>query len=155
MVKALEHLSQLFKSPADAKIARDFLAQKLREPPRWVEDLEEQADMALVQAGTDPDALRAWCHEWLTPEQLRVLRQVLRMASQHQRVYKRTVMLSPRAHILVKTLAEREASNMSEVIERHLDRVLGERYGLALRTVIDERTGQIDHSILPLDGPER
>lgn len=154
MVTPPERLSPLFKSTADAKIARDFLTQKLRDTQGWANHDNEHARIALAQAGTDPEALRAWCARWLNSEQTRMLRQILRMAAQHQRVYKRTVMLSPRAHLLVKTLAEREASNMSEVIERHLDRILGEDYGLALRTLIDERTGQIEHDILPLDSQE-
>jgi hypothetical protein len=149
MAKIPERLSQLLKSPAEASIAHDFLDRKLRENPPWVEREPARALETLAQAGHAIEPLRAWCAQWLTAEQIQVLRQALRMASQHQRVYKRTAMLSPRAHLLVKTLAELEGLSLSEAIERHLGRTLGERYGLILRTTINEHTGQIDHAILP------
>lgn len=148
MSKISERLSQLFKSSSEAKIAHDFLRQKLGETPSWVDGNPVGASTAFRSTEPEPECLRAWCAEWLSSEQLRVLSQVLRMASQHQRVYKRTVMLSPRAHLLVKTLAELEGANMSDVIERHLNRVLSDSHGLLLRTIINERTGQVDHDVM-------
>jgi hypothetical protein len=148
MAKISQRLSQIFKSPAEAKIARDFLEQKLQETPPWGGEADGARD-AFAMAGRDPERLRGWCEQWLSDGQLRVLMQALRMASQHQRVYKRTVMLSPRAHLLVKTLAELEDLSMSDVIERHLDGVLEAAHGMALRTAIDERIGQVEHDILP------
>jgi hypothetical protein len=144
-----ERVSQLFKSPVEASIARDFLGQKLRENPPWIEQEPARALETLDQVNHGIEPLRAWCAQWLTVDQIQILRQALRMASQHQRVYKRTAMLSPRAHLLVKTLAELEDLSISEVIERHLGRTLGECYGRTLRTTINERTGQVDHAILP------
>ncbi len=149
MAKISDRLFHLFKSPAETKIARDFLKQKLRETPPWLDNEPAEAFAALARIAPDPERLREWCAESLSQEQIHVLQRILRMASQHQRVYKRTVMLSPRAHLLVKTLAELEDMNMSDVIEQHLDRILGERHGMALRTIIDEVSGQVDHDILP------
>lgn len=149
MVKISERLSQLFKSSAEARIAHDFLERKLRSAPSWETEDPVAALGALALAERDPERLGAWCGEWLSDEQIQVLRRALRMAAQHQRVYKRTVMLSPRAHLLVKTLSELEGLNMSDAIERHLERVIGERHGMMLRTMIDEGSGQVDHDILP------
>ncbi|CAL1238884.1 hypothetical protein [Candidatus Methylocalor cossyra] len=151
MVKALERLAHLLKSPVEAKIARDYLTRKLREDPDWAAGKPAQAGVALAALGPEPESLHAWCAQWLTGDQVRALLAMLRLVSHHQRVYKRTVMLSPRAHLLVKTLAELEDSSMSEVIERHLDRVLVETHGRTLRTLVDERTGLVEHSILPSD----
>ena len=154
MSRISERLSQLFKTPAETKIAQDFLEQKLSAPTLWAGEEAAVARADLASAVTDPERLRAWCARWLSADQVQVLLQVLRMAAQHQRVYKRTVMLSPRAHLLVKTLAELEGLNMSEVIERHLDQVLGDAHGMTLRTLINEQSGQIDHDILPLSRQE-
>lgn len=143
-----ERLSQMFKSPAQLKIARDFLERKLRDG--WV-DLETNRSLAaLAAAGENSGALAAWCAEWLTTEQVRVLQKALRLAANHQRVYKRTVMLSPRAHLLVKALADQHGLKMSDVIELYLDSVLRDHFGLALMTSVDEQSGQVDHDLVAI-----
>lgn len=145
-----ERLSQMFKSPAQSKIARDFLERKLRDSPGWVGAASAEPLAALAAAGDDGGALAVWCAQWLAGEQIRALQKALRLAANHQRVYKRTVMLSPRAHLLVKALAEQQGVKMSDVIELYLDVILRDRFGLALRTTVDEQTGQVDHDVIGL-----
>ena len=149
-----ERLAPLFKSPAQLKIARDFLERKLCDQPGWVGGEGDAPRMALAAAGCDGGALAAWCAEWLTGEQLRALQKALRLAANQQRVYKRTVMLSPRAHLLIKTLAEQHGLKMSDVIELYLYGVLRDRFGLTLQTTIDEQKGQVHHELVPLPARE-
>lgn len=152
MTQSPERLSHLFKLPAQRKIARDFLKQKLRDSPAWTDGYPSEALESLAATDSDAHALAVWCLERLSTEQMRLLQKVLRIAANHQRVNKRTVMLSPRAHLLVKTLAEQEGLKMSDVIELHLDGVLQQRFGLTLRTAINEHTGQVDHGVVPIAG---
>jgi hypothetical protein len=152
MTQTPERLSHLFKLPAQLKIARDFLRRKLRDSPGWVDGHPVESLEALAATDCNAHALAVWCLDRLTGEQIRLLQKVLRLAANQQRVYKRTVMLSPRAHLLVKTLAEQEGLKMSDVIELHLDGVLRQRFGLTLRTAINEHTGQVDHDIVPIIG---
>jgi hypothetical protein len=144
MTQNPERLTSLFKLPAQLRIARDFLRQKLTALP----DGGGEALVALDAVGEDAQALAAWCADWLSGEQIRGLQKALRLAANQQRVYKRTVMLSPRAHLLVKTLSEREGLKMSDVIELHLHGVLYDRFGLAIRTLVDEHSGLIEHEIV-------
>lgn len=143
-----ERLSLMFKAPSHSKIARDFLEQKIRDNPGWLGADSGEPLRALASAGDNGGSLAAWCAEWLTVEQVRALQKALRLAANHQRVYKRTVMLSPRAHLLVKALAEQQGLRMSDVIEIYLDRILRDRFGLTLRTTVNERTGQVDHDVV-------
>jgi hypothetical protein len=152
MTQTPERLSHLFKLPAQLRIACDFLRQKLRDSPGWAGGEPGECLEALASTHYDAQALAAWCLQRLTGEQIRLLQKVLRLAANQQRVYKRTVMLSPRAHLLVKALAEQEGLKMSDVIELHLDGVLRERFGMALRTSINEHTGQVDHDVVPIAG---
>lgn len=143
-----ERLSLMFKSPSHLKIARDFLEKKLRDNPGWLDKDSGEPLAALASVGDDGAALATWCAEWLTAEQVRSLQKALRLAANHQRVYKRTVMLSPRAHLLVKALAEQQGLRMSDVIEIYLDTILRDRFGLTLRTTVNEQTGQVDHDVV-------
>lgn len=152
MAKPLRRLTHLFKTPSDTKVARDYLDHKLREDIRWGNGNAPPAMETLTQIGYDPDHLREWCAQWLSPDQINSLQQALRLAAHHQRVYKRTVMLSPRAHLLVKTLAELEEMKISDVIELYLEQVLRDRHHLSLKTVVDEHSGAIYHNIDPIPG---
>ncbi|MGZ8217198.1 hypothetical protein [Methylomagnum sp.] len=153
MTKHPERLTHLFKSPAQLRIARNFLERKLRECPHWASGDPAAYLEALAALDDEPVSLSAWCAEYLTSEQIRILQKALRLASNHQRVYKRTVMLSPRAHLLIKALSEQEGLKMSDVIERHLDGILRDRFGLTVQTSIDEHTGQVDHDVIPQPSP--
>jgi hypothetical protein len=150
MTKQPERLTHLFKSPAQLRIARNFLEHKLRECPQWANGNSAIHLEALTVLDDEPNALSAWCAKYLTHEQIRILQKALRLASNHQRVYKRTVMLSPRAHLLIKALSEQEGLKMSDVIERHLDGILRDRFGLSVQTSIDEHSGQVDHDVISL-----
>lgn len=151
MTKHPERLAHLFKSPSQLRIARNFLERKLLESPLWAGgDGKSERISALQAIEDDPTALSAWCLEYLTTEQIRMLQKALRLASNHQRVYKRTVMLSPRAHLLIKALSEQEGLKMSDVIERHLDNILRDQFGMAVQTSIDEHSGQVDHDLIPI-----
>lgn len=150
MTKQPERLTHLFKSPAQLRIARSFLEYKLRECPQWANGDTATHLEALTALDDEPNSLSAWCVEYLTGEQMRMLQKALRLASNHQRVYKRTVMLSPRAHLLIKALSEQEGLKMSDVIERHLDGILRDRFGLIVQTSIDEHSGQVDHDVIAL-----
>jgi hypothetical protein len=149
MSQTPERLSQLFKLPAQLRIAQDFLRQKLRDNPACAPDQDLAAFPPVDQ---DAHGLASWCLERLTSEQIRQLQKVLRLAANQQRVYKRTVMLSPRAHLLVKALAEQEGLKMSDVIELYLYGALRDRFGMALRTTIDEHTGEVAHEVVRVSG---
>ena len=95
--------------------------------------------------------MQAWCEQWLSIDQFKVLPQVLRMVANHQKVHKRTVLLTPRAHFLVKTMSEIEGVNFSELIEEHLESTLRERHKLGLVTEIEENANQVNYLIAPLE----
>jgi hypothetical protein len=148
MIKSPDRLLPMFKSAAQLRIARDFLEAKLLERPDWIDGESAEALAGLQVSNLAPAVLAHWCSEWLGVDQLRTLQKALRLASNHQRVYKRTVMLSPRAHLLIKTLAEQDGIKMSDAIEQHLDGILRERYAMSVRTSINELTGQVEHAIV-------
>ena len=150
MAKLMRRMPHLFKNAGDTKVARDYLDHKLREDPNWEIGNSPSAIETLDETGYDPDHLREWCTQWLSANQINSLQQAIRMAAHHQRVYKRTVMLSPRAHMLVKTLAEIEEMKISEVIEVYLEQALRERHRMVLKTVVDENYGTVHHDIAPL-----
>jgi hypothetical protein len=147
MIKHPERISTLFKSPSQLRIALDILEREFRESPT------DGGDEAGGDGGRriDAEGLAAWCLERLSGEQIRALQKALRLAGNHQRVYKRTVMLSPRAHLLVKTLSEVEGLRISDVIELHLDGVLREQFGMAVTTTVDVQSGQVAHDLVTLD----
>jgi hypothetical protein len=139
---------RICKSPCDCRAIHDHLLRKFRENPQWLADTTpDEARRELTLAEEDMERLHAWCGKWLTAEQIKQIQRLLHFVVNHRRVYKRTVLLSPRAHLLVKTLSDMDKLNMSEIVETHLDRVLRERHGLTLRTRIDERDGAIGFHI--------
>lgn len=148
MTESIECLPVLFNSPSLLGIARDFLLQKAGESPGWMGSVSAEAFAALPAASRDAAALSAWCATHLGSGQLRTLRNFLRTAAKQQRMYKHTISLTPRAHLLVKTLAEKEGVTMSDVIERYLADGVHQRYGLSLRTSFNEHTGQLGHDII-------
>lgn len=146
--------TRICKSPCDCRAIYDHLMRKFRENPHWLADGSDEARRELARTEDDMNRLHAWCGKWLIPEQIKQLQRLLHFVVNHRRVYKRTVLLSPRAHLLVKTLSDMEKLNMSEIVETYLDRALKERHGLTMRTRIDERDGAIGFHIeqLPQEG---
>ena len=141
----------LFKLRNDAKLIHAYLLRKLRFHPPYVQENPARAMQELAQAGGDPERLQAWCQQWLTPEQRKTLPQVLRMVANHQKVHKRTVLLTPRAHFLVKTMSEIEGVNFSELIEEHLESTLRDRHKLNLVTEIEEEANRVNYLIAPME----
>jgi len=141
----------LFKQRNDAKLIHAYLLRKLQAFPSYVAANPARAIQELAQSGSDPERLQAWCEQWLSADQLKVLPQVLRMVANHQKVHKRTVLLTPRAHFLVKTMSEIEGVNFSELIEEHLESTLRERHKLGLVTEIEENANQVNYLIAPLE----
>lgn len=152
MTKNPERLAALLRSPAQLRIALDFLDDLLREGSQGRPVSKDSVSSSLNEGLLAAEALANWCVENLAAEQLRALHKALRLAANHQRVYKRTVMLSPRAHLLVKTLAEQEGLKMSDVIELYLDGILRNHAGLAVRTSVSIQNGLVEHEIVPIAG---
>jgi macrodomain Ter protein organizer (MatP/YcbG family) len=140
----------LFKQSNDAKVIHSYLLRKLRLDPSYIATNPAQAIQELAQAGNDPERLQDWCEQWLASDQIKGLSKVLRMVSNHQKVNKRTVLLTPRAHFLVKTMSEIEGVNFSELIEAHLESTLREHHKLDLVTEIEEEANQVNYLIAPL-----
>jgi hypothetical protein len=150
MAKSRRSLTELLKSPVALKVAADFLSRKLNENPAADFAAAKEPEQILIELRYDAEELGQQCLDRLEKDEVQVLKQILRAESHHRRVYKRTVLLSPCAHLLLKTLSDLEARKMSEVIEVHLDSVLRERHGLSLRASVDERTGRVDYEVEPL-----
>jgi macrodomain Ter protein organizer (MatP/YcbG family) len=146
-----KRLTRLFKSPTDTKVAGDFLIHQVVHHLNWDNINVAQALPTLILARHDPIALREWCSDWLTGEQIQVLSQVVRFAANHRRVHKRTVLLSPYAHLLIKTLAKLEGLNMSEALEIHLERALREKHGMTVETRVNDNSGTVDYEVAPLN----
>lgn len=143
-LKQPERLSELLKFPSQNRTALDVLEYELGKDMVTLRKTWGMSDTTIP----DREVLAEWCLANLNEQEMLLLRQALRLAANQQRVHKRTIVLTPSAHLLVKFLSDKENLIISEVIEFYLLPVLRDQYGLNIRTVLNIDTGQVEHLLV-------
>ena len=110
-----------FRDKEEFWLAQLYLHRKFKSDLHYLEHREAEKARNEFFAAKHPEALTAWIHQWLLPEQIKRLRTYLRVERSRSKKHRQNITIDGEVRARLADYAKRNNVTLSEAIAKLLD----------------------------------